>query len=70
MQHLNVAANEYDDAIHAVPDFPNPAGRGPPLAKTRPHDMDAFHHTNLGMAHLQKAREVAMELEDLEGKAE
>lgn len=62
-----MAANAYDDAIHIVPDFPDASGRGPPLAKTRPHDTDAFHHTALGVAHLQMAREVDSELDDITG---
>lgn len=61
---LDVAATAYDDAIHAVPDFPDPGtGEGPPLAKTRPHDMDSFHHVNLGVAHLRGGREASAEIE-------
>lgn len=67
---LDVAADAYDKAIHTVPDFPDPAGEGdhegPPLAQTRPHDMAAFHHVNLGMAHLQGARQTAAQMEALE----
>lgn len=66
---LNVAADAYDGAIHVVPDFPGPDGEGPPLAKTRPHDMVSFHHVNLGVAHLHGAREAATEMQDME-KAE
>lgn len=70
---LDIAANAYDGAIHVVPDFPDPAGEGedegPPLAKTRPHDTTTFHHVNLGVAHLQAARQAAAEMEDL-GKEE
>lgn len=59
VRYLNVAASAYDDAIYAVPDFPDEEGNGPPIAQTRPHDTGPFHHTNLGMAHLQRAREIA-----------
>lgn len=65
-QFLGVAANAYDDAIHVVPDFPEAgSGEGPPLAKTRPHDMDSFHHVNLGVAHLRGGREASTEIEDM-----
>lgn len=67
---LNVAAEAYEDVVHVVPDFPDVAGEGPPLAKTRPHDMDTFHHVNLAMAHLQGARKVAIEIDDMTGKTE
>ncbi|CAM9596625.1 unnamed protein product [Ectocarpus fasciculatus] len=67
---LNVAAEAYEDIVHVVPDFPDVAGAGPPLAKTRPHDMDTFHHVNLAMAHLQGARKVAIEIDDMTGKAD
>lgn len=54
-----------------VPDFPDPdSGGGPPLAETRPHDMHAFHHVNLGVAHLQAAREASSELEAMGAKKE
>lgn len=63
---LNVAADAYDGAIHVVPDFPDlGSGEGPPLAKTRPHDMNSFHHVNLGVAHLRGGREASAEIEDL-----
>lgn len=79
MRHLTVAAQEYDDDIHVVPDFPNidddKTGGGThaqgtqqqtaTLARMRPHDMDTFHHENLGMAHLQRARELVKDLEDM-----
>lgn len=67
MQHLTVAAEAYDDAIHVVPDFPDTEGRGAPLALARPHDTDTFHHRNLGLAHLQRAREVAAALMERRG---
>eukprot|EP00904_Undaria_pinnatifida_P013165 jgi/Undpi1/897/HiC_scaffold_10.g04361.m1 len=63
VRHLNVAAEAYDDLINIVPDFPSAEGLGPPLAQTRPHDMSTFHHSNLGVAHLARAREVAAEAE-------
>eukprot|EP00752_Nemacystus_decipiens_P011953 g10598.t1 len=63
---LDVAANAYDDAINTAPDFPGPASdEGLPLAKTRPHDMDSFHHANLGVAHLRGAREASTEIEEM-----
>lgn len=65
-----MAAEAYEDVVHVVPDFPDVAGEGPPLAKTRPHDMDTFHHVNLAMAHLQGARKVAIEIDDMTGKTE
>ena len=61
-----MAADAYDDVVHVVPDFPDVGGRGPPLAQTRPHDMSTFHHCNLGVAHLGRAREVAAEVERME----
>ncbi|CAM9407149.1 unnamed protein product, partial [Ectocarpus sp. 6 AP-2014] len=67
---LNVAAEAYEDVVHVVPDFPDVAGEGPPLAKTRPHDMDTFHHVNLAMAHLRGARKVAIEIDDMTGKTD
>ena len=66
VRHLNVAADAYDDVIHIVPDFPDAGGRDPPLAQTRPHDMSAFHHSNLGVAHLERAREAAAEVDKME----
>ncbi|CAM9251020.1 unnamed protein product [Scytosiphon promiscuus] len=67
---LEIAADAYDRAIHTVADFPDPAGEGehegPPIAKARPHDMVTFHHVNLGMAHLQGARQAVAKVEDLE----
>lgn len=63
---LDVAANAYDDAINVAPDFPDPdSGEGPPLAKTRPHDMDSFHHVNLGLAHLRGGREASAAVEEM-----
>lgn len=67
VRHLNVAAEAYDDAVHIVPDFPEPDPRGgmeqgAPLVQTRPHDMQTFHHENLGMAHLQRARDLKADL--------
>lgn len=52
-----------------VPDFPDPDGEGPPVAKTRPHDTVSFHHVNLGVAHLQAARKASTEMQDMD-KAE
>eukprot|EP00903_Cladosiphon_okamuranus_P008234 g7927.t1 len=63
---LEVAASSYNDAVHVVPDFPDPGGgEGPSLAKTRPHDMDSFHHVNLGLAHLRAGREASAEVEEM-----
>lgn len=68
VQHLNVAAQAYEDAIRVVPDFPDSVGQGPPLARTRAQDVHNFHHENLGVAHLQRARAITASIEELEKK--
>lgn len=69
-KHLNVAAEAYEDATRFVPDFPEPDLRGgmeqgAPLAETRPHAMDTFHHEHLGLGHLERARELKSELDNM-----
>lgn len=68
--YLNVAAEAYEDAIRFVPDFPEPGlkegiEQGAPLAETRPHAMDTLHHERLGMGHLEMARELKIELDNM-----
>lgn len=65
-----MAAEEYHSVIYTVPDFPEPdptggMDRGSSLAHTRPHHMDTFHHENLGLGHLGRARELKKDLENI-----
>lgn len=73
MPHLEVAAEEYDNIVHNVPDFPaiehgeaqGIIGKEVALCQTRPHDMDTSHHLNLGMASFQRAMQLVRDVEEM-----